>query len=70
MKEHYAFFDFDEDRFLVRYYSDNNICDEIEDAFSSICENEDDSDYEEIVKDVMDSFNVKWEFLPVRRYWI
>ena len=68
--EHYAFFDFDEARYLVRYKSVKEIGDEIEDALSSWTNNDDDAEYEDVVKDIMDSFNVEWEFVPVRRYWI
>lgn len=69
MAEHYAMFDFDEARHLVRYESGKDIGDEIEDALSSY-DCGDDEEYEDIVKAIMDSFNVKWEFVPCRRYWI
>lgn len=69
MKEHYAMFDFDEDRFLVRYESDDEtIGDQIEDAIDAFEENDD--SFEDWVTEIMDSMNVKWEFVPVRRYWI
>lgn len=68
----YAFFDFDEDRYLVEYRSETDIGDEIEDALSSWADGEepDDSPYEDIVKGIMDSFGVEWRFLPVRKYWV
>lgn len=73
MNEHYAFFDFDEARYLVRYKSDKDIGDEIEDAImsyaDSIGEENCDDEYEDVVKDIMDSFNVEWEFVPCRKYW-
>ena len=70
MNEHYAFFDFDEDRYLVKYKSNKDIGDQIEDAISSWADAGDDSEYKDVVKDIMDSFKVEWEFVPVRRYWI
>lgn len=80
MNEHYAFFDFDEARYLVKYKSDKDIGDQIEDAISSLTDDgaldkvhttsDELLDYEKFVHSVMDSFNVEWEFVPVRRYWI
>ena len=65
--EHFAFFDFDEARYLVKYEGDD-IGDEIEDAISSY--DVDDAEYEDVVNDIMNSFNVKWEIVPCRKYWI
>lgn len=67
--EHFALFDFDEARYLVKYTSDKEIGDEIEDAISSY-DMTDDTEYEEMVADIMNSFNVKWEIVPYRKYWI
>ena len=62
--ERYAFFDFDEAHYLVRYKSENDIGDEIEDAISTF-EGLDD-DYEDCVKDVMRSFDVEFDIIPFR----
>lgn len=70
IKEHFAFFDFDEGRYLVKYKSGKDIGDDIEDAISSYYDNGDDVEYEDVVTDVMNSFGVEWEFIPCRRYLI
>ena len=70
MKEHYAFFDFDEGRYLVRYKSDKDIGDEIEDSIASLTDASEDAEYEDIVNDVMTQMGVEWEFVPCRKYWI
>ena len=66
--EHYAFFDFDEAHYLVRYKSANDIGDEIEDAISSF--EGSDEEYGDFVKDVMRSFDVEFDIIPCRKYWI
>ena len=68
MTECYAIFDFDESRYLVRYWTDRNIGDEIEDAITNL--DFDDVEYEDVVHDIMDSFNVSWEIVPCRKYVI
>ena len=69
MNEHYAFFDFDEARYLVRYKSDKDIGDEIEDAISAHVDDLD-LEYEDFVDDVMTLMGVEWEFVPCRKYWV
>lgn len=66
--EHFAIFDFDEARYLVKYEGED-IGDEIEDAISSY-DFDDDTEYEDMVADIMNSFNVKWTIVPYRKFWI
>lgn len=65
-------FDFENGDYIltVAYTAGRNMNDEIEDAVSSYIEsNEDDWDYEDLVKDVMNSFEeIKaWEEIDCRR---
>ena len=59
-------FDFTQDAILVAYKSDKNLNDEIEDAIYSFyyqIGDDEDIEYEEAVKDIMDSFNIEWEIV-------
>ena len=62
---HFTVFDFEGKRFLVAYKSDKDLSDELEDAiFSFYYQNcDDDLDYQDIVNDIMSSFNVEWQFI-------
>ena len=67
--EKFAFFDFSAGRYLVKYKTDKEIGDEIEDAISAY-EDNDDAEYQDVVRDIMNSFGVEWEFVPCRKYWV
>ena len=67
--ERFAYFDFDEERFLVKYESATDIGDEIEDALENY-DWSDDQEYSQCVEDIMESFGVKWEKVPCRKYWV
>lgn len=67
--ERYAMFQFEEMTFIVKYRSCRDIGNVIEDAISSYDVDED-VEYEDVVTDIMDSFNVEWEFVQPRIYRI
>lgn len=69
--ERFAYFDFDFSKFLVKYKSDKDLGNEIEDAIQNHPDlDNEDVEYEDLVKDVMNSFEVEWEIIPCRSFVI
>ena len=51
--------------YLLKYWADKNIDDEIEDAIVNF-QGEDDLEYEEFIKEIMNSFTLDWQYVPLR----
>jgi len=58
---HYIHFDFDFSKYLVLYFSDEDLSNKIMEATENLMGNGD-IDSKEIVLTVMESMNVMWEF--------
>ena len=67
--ERFAYFDFDFSKFLVKYKSDKDLGDEINNVIKYQPYDED-KEYEDIVTDVMNSFEVEWEIIPCSSFVI
>ncbi len=66
MQEFFVYFDFDFQNFLVKYRAEEDKGDEIAKAFDTHESNEDE-EYEETVKAVMDTVCVQYEFTKCRK---
>lgn len=70
MKEYFIKFNFEEGpEYFIKYKAEKSLSVEIEDAIVNFQE-EDDLKYEEFIKEVMDSFNVEWDFQAYEELYI